>query len=154
MPPRDLRNDVCGGAEAVDAKSPRVPHKVPRAITDQTCAQQRRGVCIVDPRWKLETIARIRDDVFGVAAIEAVAGEPCVIAQVLLAAQAERALAARPAEPRHAESRAGRYADTVALRDNFTDDLVTRNERQSGKRQIAVHDMQIGPTHAARMHAQ
>jgi hypothetical protein len=32
------------------------------------------------------------------------------------------------------------------------DDFVTRNDWQRGFRQISIHDMQVGPAHAARQH--
>ena len=41
MPACDLRDDVCGGAEPVDADL-RIACKPPRAIADQTGTQQRR----------------------------------------------------------------------------------------------------------------
>jgi hypothetical protein len=129
MPPCDLRNDVCGGAEAIDAKPLRVPREAPRAIADQTRTQQWRGVCIVDLRRQLEAIAGVCDDVFRIAAIEVIAREARTVAEILLAAQAELALTARVAEPRHAEPGAERYAHSIALRDDFTDDLVARNQR-------------------------
>ena len=109
---------------------------------------------VVYRRRELEAIARIGDDVLGVAAVEVIAGEACEVAQILFAAQTEFALSARVTEPRHAEPRAERHADTVALRDDFADDFVSWHERRSEKRQVAVHDVQVCATHAACMYAQ
>ena len=99
--------------------------------------------------------ARVGDRVLGVAAVQLVAGEARLRAEILVAATAEAALAARPAEPRHADPVALAHGVDVASRPlHRGDDLVSEDERELRQRQIAVDDVQIGATDAARPDAQ
>ena len=111
-----------------------------RAVADQPRAEQRRRLQVAEPLGDREAEALVGDDPLGVAAVEVVAREARAVAEVLAAARAEAALAARPAEPRHAEPPA------VA---GLADDLVARHERQLRSRELAVDHVQVGAADAA-----
>ena len=119
--PRDLRDDVRGGAEAVQPEPLGVAREPQRAVADQPRAEQRRRLEVAEPVGDREAEALVGDDPLGVAAVDVVAGEARAVAEVLAAARAEAALAARPAEPGHAEP-----AAVLGL----ADDLVAGHERQ------------------------
>src|SRR5205814_4084567 len=75
-----------------------------------------------------------------IAAVDRVAGESRVVAEVLAIAAAVDADAVRPAEPRNAD------AFPVF---STTDDLVAEDQRQFWIRKFAVDDVQIGATDGA-----
>ena len=73
------------------------------------------------------------------------------VAEVLAPAAAERALAAGPAEPRHADARRRRAGRPLAAAEHARDDLVARDQRQRASRvDLAVADVQVGAADAAR----
>jgi len=113
-----------------------VAREAKRPVADQPGAEERRGLDVRVPLRDREAEARVGDRVLGVAAVEVVAGEARSVAEVLPAAQAVAALAARPAEPRDADAPAGRLVDA--------DDLVAGHERQLRVGQLAVDDVQVG----------
>ncbi|ABA51266.1 hypothetical protein BURPS1710b_A1017 [Burkholderia pseudomallei 1710b] len=150
---RDLRDEVRGRAESVQADAPRGTGHLQRPVADETRAQQRRRMNIVVAARHVHAKARVGDRALRIAAVDRVAGEAGRIAQVLAAARAVRAMAARAPEPRHADTLADR--ETLrerAERGHRADDLVPRNHRPLRIAQIAVDDVQIGPAHAARVH--
>ena len=86
---RKLRDDVCGGAEAVEpecgacrAGARRVARELQRAIADQSGAEQRRRLGSVVTLRDGKTVACIGERIFGIAAIARVASEECVLAEV------------------------------------------------------------------------
>ena len=87
----------------------------------------------------------VGDSPFGVAAVDVVAGEAGLVAEVLATRRAVTARAARPAEPGDAEA-------SAVLRD--PDDLVARDERQLRARELAVDDVEIGPADTTGLHLQ
>ncbi len=117
---RDLRDDVGGGAEPVQSEPLGIPRHAERAVADQAAAEERceRGGVTLGER---EAEALVGDDPFGVAAVDVVAGEASLLAEVFAAAQAVAAAAAGPAEPRHPE------APPVGC---DPDDLVAGHERK------------------------
>ena len=141
--PRDLRDDVRGGPEAVEAEPLRVAREPERAVADQPGAEERRRLQVGVPVRDREAEALVGDRPFRVAAVEVVAGEARPLAEVLPPGAAVAALPARPAEPRHAEP-----AAVLGL----ADDLVAGNERQLRPGQLTVHDVQIRPADAAGAH--
>ena len=99
----------------------------------------------------MEAIGRIGHGVFGVSAVERVAGEERIFAEVFLVPAAIEALAAGIAQPRHAEAVAdAEFLGALACLDDRTDNLVSRNEGELGVGQFAVDDMQVGPADPAR----
>ena len=124
-----LADDVRGGAEAVEPEPCRVAGQPQRAMADQPSAQQRRHLEVAHPVRQREAVALVRDRVLGVAAVDVAAGEARPAAQVLAAALAVGALAARPRQPRHADSPA-------VLVD--ADDLMAEDQRQVAGLELAV----------------
>ena len=87
----------------------------------------------------------------GKAAIPRIAGKLRAVAQVLLVRTAVKAFAAGKAEPWHADTHAHRQAGNAGAQCfNPADDFMPGNDGVWDIRQFAVHDMQIGPAHAAR----
>ena len=103
--PRDLDDDVRGGAEAVEAEPFGIAGEAQRAVADQPGAEERRRLQVVVGVGKREAVALVGDDPLRVAAVEVVAGEAGRLAEVLAAGEAVAAGAVRPAEPRNTPSR-------------------------------------------------
>ena len=86
----------------------------------------------------------------GVAAVQGIAGETAPVAQIFPSGAAITALSAGPPDPRHANAVPDLKAiDSRALGGHDADDFVSGNQRQLGRRQLAVNYVQIGPAHAA-----
>ena len=148
----DLRDDVGRGAEAVEPEplGP-VAGGDQGAVADEAGAEERRGVGGAQAGREGEAVALVGHGVLGVAAVEVVAGEACVGAEVLAARPAEAAGAAGPPQPGNADPRAGVEArDVGAEGDDFAHDLMAEHERELGVGQLAVDDVQVGAAHAAR----
>uniref|UniRef100_A0A0U1PBP6 Uncharacterized protein n=1 Tax=Mizugakiibacter sediminis TaxID=1475481 RepID=A0A0U1PBP6_9GAMM len=151
---RQLRDDVRGGAEAVQPEPARVAGEAQRAVADQAGAEQRRGFGVAVLRGQGEAVARVGERVLGVAAVELIAGEARLLAQVLAAAAAVGANAAGPAQPRHADALAFAEAlDARAARHHRADDLVAGDQLRLRLRQLAVDHVQIGAADRAGVHA-
>ncbi len=149
---RHLGDDMGGGAEAVDADPLGVAGQPQGAVADQPGAEQRRRRDIAEGRVDREAIALVGDRQLGIAAIDLVAGEAGMVAQILTAATAAIADAAGPAEPRHADPVAEREVVGIgAPLNDHADDLMARHQRQFRLRQLAVEDVQIGTAHRARL---
>ena len=100
---RHLRHQVGRRAESVDADALGITRLSQRAVADQPGAEQRPGLDVGQAGRKRMDEACVGDRVLGVATVQLVAGEARQRAEILVAATAEAALAARPAEPRHAD---------------------------------------------------
>src|ERR1035437_6214816 len=145
LPDRDLRQDMGGGAEAVEAERLAFAGHAVAAPADQAGAQPRRDLGIVAAISKRKTKPRVGQHMCRIAAIAGVAGEHRRIAQVLGAAAAIRAYPAGRAQPRHADALTQRKsADARTRSGDAADDLVPRHDRQLGVFQLAVDHMQIG----------
>ena len=83
---RDLGGEVCAAAEPVDAEPAAGRHRraVQRAVADDAGAQQRRGLLVVDGVGQPIGERLVDHAGIGVAAVEVPAGEPRVLAEVLL----------------------------------------------------------------------
>ena len=127
--PRDLDDDVGGGAEAVEPEPFGVAGQAERAVADEPGAEERRGLQVVVLLRDREAVALVGHDPLRVAAVEVVAREAGRLAEVLAAREAVAADAVRPAEPRHAET-----APVLCP----ADDLVAEDERELRVRQLAV----------------
>src|SRR5579863_2022412 len=98
----------------------------------------------------MKAIAAVGHGALRVAAIERVAGEAGRIAQILAAALAVAALAARMAGPRHADPVADRKpGDARSQRGHDPDDFVARYQRSLRMSELAVDHMQVGAADAA-----
>ena len=148
-----LRDDMGGGAKPVDADQPRIAGHTQGAVADQPGAHQRRGLDIAVDRVDRKAIPLIGDRQLGITAIDLVASEARVIAEIFAAAAAKFAHPTGPAEPRHANPIADSKAVNLgAFFSDCTDDLVAENERQFRVRQFAIDNVQIGPTHRTGAH--
>src|SRR5690606_19600820 len=116
------------------------------AIADEAGTEERRGLEVAVRVREGETEARIGNGELGVAAVQVVAGVESAIAEVLEPVDAVATHAARPAEPGNAGTLARREAiHGLAQLDYLPHDLVPRNDGQFRIREIAVHDVQVGP---------
>src|SRR5215217_6585068 len=143
---RDLADDVRRRAEAVQTEALRVAREPQRAVADQPAAQQRRELERVRLVRQREAEALVGDRPLGVAAVDVAAREASALAEVLAPRAAERALAARPAQPRHPDPR------PVPV--DPRDDLVAEHERQVAWAQLAVAQVQVGPADPVRLDPQ
>lgn len=149
--PRHLRDDLRRRAETVDAETLCVPRLHEGAIANQPGAEQRRSLRIGVGIRKAKTEPRVGHGVFGVTAIQCVAGELRVVAEVLALGTAKTALPSCPAQPRDADALARlETRDTFAQRRHAPDDFMPRHQRQLGLRQRAINNVQIRPAHGAR----
>src|SRR5262249_9582394 len=150
---RDLRDDVRGRAESVDADAARVARRCERAVADQSGAKQRRGFDVAVVGRQRQAEALVGERVFGVAAVAVKAGEARAITEVLASLAAVIAFAAAPAEPGNADTLTYRKPlRAFAARDHGADDLVSGDDRQAPAFQLAVGDVQVGAAHAAGPH--
>ncbi len=114
----------------------------------------------------MKTVSRIRDSELGVTAIDRVTGKARVIAKILSAGPAIRAITIGPAKPRdsHAisDSECGSAATVGTLRSlphffadffNLSDDLVTGNQRQFWIGQFAIDHMKVSAANRAGANA-
>ena len=103
LPARHLAEDMRGGAEAVEADPLRVARDSVRAIPDQPGAEERRRLRVREAVREREAESLVGDRLLGEAAVDVVAGEPRPVTEVLAAARAVTATAARPGEPWNAD---------------------------------------------------
>ena len=145
LSPRHLGDDVRRRAEAVEPEPFGVARHGERAVADQPGAEQRRRMSIVALAGEGEAVAFVGDAVVAVAAVQGVAGEARVRAQVLPPAPAIAAGAAGPAEPGDADALPfAEPLDARAERRDAPHDLVPRHDRQPRLGQVAVHHVEIG----------
>src|SRR5207245_6691510 len=124
---RHLRQDVRGRPEAVEAELPAVAGQPQRAEADQACAQQGGRLQVGVAGREGEAEARVGHGVLRVSAVDVIAGEARLVAEVLLAGAAVAARAVRPAQPGHADAIADAPAlDVRPTRFPGSDDLMAR----------------------------
>src|SRR6476620_12228050 len=98
----------------------------------------------------MKAVARVGHRVGGVAAVDLVAGEEGVVAEIFLMVAAIGASAVGEAEPRHANAVASCEALHLgALSVDAPDDLMAEYKRQLRLRELAVDNVQIGAAHPA-----
>ena len=79
---RDLRDQVRRRAEAVESDARGVAGHAQRAVADQSRAQQRRGVHVIDACGQREAVVGAGNGVLRIAAVARVAGELRRVAEV------------------------------------------------------------------------
>ena len=140
------------GAEAVEAEALGVAGHPQRAVADQPRAQQRRGLEVaVAVGQRRSSSARRRRCA---RRSRRRCRRPVKRARTQRFSRPLRqyaALAARPAEPRDADPRAGLDARAVAGREHRADDLVAGDQRPPLDVELAVDDVQVGAADAARV---
>src|SRR5438067_6918691 len=143
-----------GGAESVQPEARAVASHSVRAKPDESRARKRRRFGIAVALGQLERESSISDGVFGVPAVDVVAGKPRGGAKILAAGRAVRAHAARVRQPRNADAIADRHMlDAVAELLDGSDDLMSKNDRQVRAAQFAIDDVQVCAADAAGAHA-
>jgi hypothetical protein len=101
-----------------------------------------------------EAAARVGDRELGVPAVELIAGEARLGAEVLAPGRAEAAGAVGPPEPRDPDAVAlAHRVHVVAGRLDHADHLVAEHERQLRVGKLAVHDVQVRAADRARADA-
>ena len=150
----DLRGDMRGGAEPIEAYAIGGARGFQASPADQTRAQQRRcgdGVGVVGQRKQKSGFG---DHMRGEAAVTRRAVELAVVAEILAAFVAIEAMAARMGEPGRADALAKRQRrDARAEPLDAADDFMPRHDRQSLSVDFIIDDMQIGTAHAAGLDA-
>ncbi len=150
-----LYGNVRGGAKAVQAQAAGIARQTERPISDESGAQQRCGLNIVEPGRQHKAITFRRQRELRVAAVDMVAGEARLLAQIFPAAQAVGASFAGPSQPRHPDPVALAHALHVFTHGSHGgDDLVSGDQGEPRRRKLAVEDVKVGPADAARMHGE
>ena len=164
LPGRHLRKDMSGRSEPVEAKRrqgclvclrplglrPFGSRHAVAAPADQAGTQKRGNFSILPAFRKRKTVACIGDRVRRIPTIAGVAGEQWPVTQILPAGATIGADPAGVAEPRNADPLADRESgDPLPHCRNAPHDLVAGHDRKPRVRQLAIHDMQIGPAHTA-----
>src|SRR4029077_18270631 len=123
--PRDLRQKVRRGSEAVQAEVHGLSRLPIGAIADEPRAQERRQSRGGDLRWQWQAVTCIRQDLLRVTAVPGVTREARLRAEVLEPRAAVLAHTAGPGEPGDADAIADGVArHVVAARADDSDDLV------------------------------
>ena len=151
--PRHLHRDMGGCAESIKPEPLCVACLAKSAIADQSGAEQWRTRYIAKPARKSKTKPGVGHRELRIASVDRIAGEAGVIAKIFPTRQAIYTFAARPSEPGNADPLAvlevpGAFAGSLDLACNF----VAGNQRQLGLSKLAVHHVQIGPSHSASAH--
>ncbi len=137
-------------SEAVDAEPARVARDPIGSIADQPGAEQRRRLEVAVALGKCKGKPDIGDGILGVAAIELIAGEAGLRAEVLASRRAILAMTAGAAEPGHAHAFAlALLVDTLPACCDRAHDLVARHHGQSRIGELAVDEVKIRSANAA-----
>jgi hypothetical protein len=138
-------------AEPVNPKASRIAGLAIRSVTDKSRAKQRCNLDVVVSLRQMETISRIRDGELGVTSIDRVTRKAGVIAKILSAGSAIRAIAIGPAKPRDSHAISGLEFRICFLADLLyaPDNLMAQNQGQLWVRQFAIDDMKISPAYCA-----
>ena len=153
LPASHLCDDMSGRTETINSEMLAVPGHDQRTPADQARAKQRGERDVVARLPERKAIAGISDEVRGKTAIARVAGEQWAVAKVFLAIFAVCAFAAGVAEPGNPDALADLDGGhTGAKRLHPTDHFMAGNDGIIDAGQLAIHDVQIGPAHAADAH--
>jgi hypothetical protein len=152
---QDVDGERGGGAEAeeADALSRLSAGDAKAAKADDAGAEEGSDVGVIEGvgEWVGEVGAD--EDVFGIAAVDGVAGEDGVVAEVFFAAAAEGAGAVGSADPGDADAHV-----VGAIRggagDDLADDLMAEDERPVEEAEVALGDVEVGAADSAGKHAE
>ena len=155
---RDLRNQVRGIAESVDAESFRVTSLSIRTIAEHSGTEQWCYFNIVVVIRQTKTVSRVGNGELGIPAVDVVTGKLGAVAKILVVRSTISAIAIGPAKPRNADPIADfelLIVDCRLLIDRLcdlldaSDNLMAENERQFRIVELAVNDVKIGPANCA-----
>ena len=118
------------------------------AEADDSCAEQRRSVQVVQFLRESENKVAARHGVLCISAINCVSGEDGRIAQIFETAAAVWAGSVYPANPGHTDVRAKRQLGRGTVFNNSYD-LVAGDEGLLARRQFAFNDVQVRAADAA-----
>src|SRR5579883_2714762 len=153
---RDLNGDMAGRTEAVDAQTAALTDsgKAERTKTDDAGAEQGRGLIVGKTlRNGIDKILA-RDGVFGIAAIDGVAGEGRVIAEIFRAGTTILASAISAVQPGDSDARS--FFEAASVRPIFldhADDLMAGNHGRLARRQFALDNVQVRAANSAGVNA-
>ena len=159
LPRADLREDVRGGAEAVEADAGRLAAHPQRAVADQPGAQQRRRLLIAVAGGEREAVALVRDRVLRVAAVDVPSRE----LRALGTGSRARCVQYRHSpsvHPSHGTPTRLPSSPTPAVlvpaprRLDGADDLVAEDARWVADLHLSVEQVQVGAAYGARVHPQ
>ncbi len=135
-------------AEEADALAALDARDAQAAEADDPGAKQRRGDDGLEACGKrVDEIGAHRGEL-GVAAVDGVAGEDGMVAEVLHVVAAEPAIAVDAADPGDADARACGEHRGCAF-DNFADDLMAGDDAWMERREIALDDVEVSAADAA-----
>ncbi len=118
------------------------------AEADDAGAEERGDVGVVEGGGQGEDEVGADEGVFGVAAVDGVAGEGGVVAEVFFVAEAEGAGAVDAADPGDADAGVcGEFGGGAF--DDFADDLMAEGEGLVDEREIAFEDVEVGAADSA-----
>ena len=121
-----------------------------RPIANDASAEKRCSLLVAEGIGKFIRVRFIRDDVFRVAAVDVPAGEKWRRAQVFPPAETEPTLAARTGQPGDPDAGAHRKTSaSFAERINGPNDLMAGDNLMAFGGQVALRQVQIGPTDSA-----
>ena len=103
---------------------------------------------VVEGVWERVGEVGADENVLGIAAVDGVAGEDGVVAEVLFGAAAEGADAVGSADPGDADAHAVGTVGGCAV-DDFADDLVAGDEGLLDEGKIAFEDVEVGAADSA-----
>ena len=135
-------------AEEADALARLRAGDAQAAEADDAGAEQRRDVVRVEAGRQRVAEVGADEGELGVAAVDGVAGEGGVVAEVLHGVGAEPAGAVDAAHPGDADARAEGELGRGAF-DDLADDLVAGDEAGLERRKVALGDVQVGAADAA-----
>jgi hypothetical protein len=100
----------------------------------------------------MKTVSLVCHGVFGVTTVNHIAGEKCMLTQVLLAFPAKTALATGRAEPRYPNPISqAKFSDLISHRNNGTNYFMSNDQGQFWIWKFVVHDVQVCMAHPAGM---
>ena len=123
------------------------------AKSNNARAQERRSIKRIECRGQRKNKIRASRGKLRVPAIHAISSERRRIAEILEIVPAIPARAVRAANPRHTNVRPNRECAGSSA-NNFSDDLMPRNQRRAQRGQLAFDNMQISPANSAGQHPQ
>jgi hypothetical protein len=153
--PGDLRDQVGGRPEPIDAKPLGVPRSNQGSVPDEPGTEKRRRLDIRVAGWEREAEPLVGHRVLRVASVELISGKANPIAEIFPAGPAIAALSTSPSQPRYADALPHcEPIHAVPSGSHRAYDFMTQDQRQLGLGKITVDYVQIGTADAAGVHSE
>jgi len=150
---RRLRDDMRCRAESVKADTTGFPGKGESAEPDEPSAKKRRGFFVAESGWNGETESFVGDRELRESAVNSIAGEARLVAEIFPAAFTVTAYSAGGSEPGHTDAVInGEPGRALSACGNRSDDLVAADERPFRRWELSVNDMEVGTAYPAGAH--